>query len=153
MIRWWGPIPMAFQHHNSIIGIGPTETTHREFARHLANTPLDLAIVPHDGSPAERAWLDFAVCHIACVVGRGAASPTIRHGETAVVAGETPEAWIQTVAALASQTAVRSQIAQAAWHEAVATRSTQQNAPLWMELFQSAKAGDPVEAGALAVRE
>mgnify|MGYP003694354943 CR=1 FL=1 len=132
-IRWWGPIPVAFQHHVSILGGGHSAASHREHVRALANAPIDFAIVPEAGAAGERAWLDFATCHVACVVSCAAASPTIRHGETAVVAGDTPQAWIQTIAAFATETGVRAEIAQGAWLEVVTKRSIQQNVGLWLD--------------------
>jgi glycosyltransferase involved in cell wall biosynthesis/predicted TPR repeat methyltransferase len=153
-IRWWGPIPVAFQHHVSILGGGHSAASHREHVRALANAPIDFAIVPEAGAAGERAWLDFATCHVACVVSCAAASPTIRHGETAVVAGDTPQAWIQTIAAFATETGVRAEIAQGAWLEVVTKRSIQQNVGLWLELFQMAKAGEPaLTAAALDARD
>lgn len=141
VLKIFGPVPENLQKHPAVLCAAPTCETSREWMRTLATEHCDIGAIPASPGRAARReaewqWLQFASLQIPCVASSRAAMPSVlSHGENICLTPDTHDAWLETIAALASDHATRRAIAARALGAVLTKHTTQQIAVRWTELL------------------
>jgi len=98
----------------------PFQYDYLDYARALANSGFDIAIVPLQDTPFNRCksnikWLEYSACGIAGVFADlPPYNATVEHGKTGLLVGQDPEKWFRALEFLVDHPDIRTRIARAA---------------------------------------
>lgn len=119
----------------------PFTESYRDYAAQLPLAGFDIAIVPLQDNPFNRAksnikWLEYSACGIAGVYAD--LSPynnCIKHGETGLLAGNEPEQWFRAISLLIENSALRQRLATNARHEVLTNYNLRSAAQYWGQVY------------------
>ncbi|HRH79826.1 MAG TPA: glycosyltransferase [Thiobacillaceae bacterium] len=146
-IVFMGLIPARWADHPAVSYV-PFELDYRAYAGQLKSLGLDIALVPLQDNPFNRAksnikWLEYAAAGIAGIFSDLPPYDTVRDGETGLKVANRTESWLAAIRDLVEHPDKRVAIARAAQQEVLADWTTAARAAEYAEAYLEVLAGRP----------
>jgi GT2 family glycosyltransferase/tetratricopeptide (TPR) repeat protein len=146
---FWGNPPASLGHLPQVRHISEFSTDYAQYAQRLKCSGVDLAIVPLEATPFNRAksnikWLEYSACKIPGIF--TAIDPycqSIEHGKTGWLVGNTTEEWREAIKKLVLDSHLRRSIAENAQQTVLSRHSLERNAAFWMQAYEQVLARPP----------
>ena len=119
---------------------------YKDYAAHLKTLTVDLAVVPLEIMPFNRAkspvkWLEYSACKIPGIFTNiEAYNQIVEHGKTGWLVPNTTEAWFNALEKLILDDGLRQSIAENAHKTVLAHHLLKQNTHLWTQAYERALA-------------
>lgn len=146
---FWGNAPATLKNLPQVKVISSYIPDYTAYARQLKSLFVDLALVPLELTPFNRAksaikWLEYSACKVPGIfTDIEAYNQVVEHGKTGWLVPNNSEAWYDAIKKFIQDDSLRSAIAENA-HQAVLTRHTlNQNVNLWLQAYERVLARPP----------
>ncbi len=142
LVLWGNEIPELMELPNVVRGPQFTPV-YPEYARQLQGMDIDLALVPLDDTPFNKAkshikWLEYAACGIPAVFSKLAAYPKfVQDKKTGLLVENTNKAWFRAIKWMIDNPQKRIQIAENAQKEVAEKYTLSKNLHQWRDAYFS----------------
>jgi glycosyltransferase involved in cell wall biosynthesis/predicted SAM-dependent methyltransferase/tetratricopeptide (TPR) repeat protein len=139
---FWGNAPATLKNLPQVKVISAYIPDYASYARQLKSLPVDLALVPLELTPFNRAksaikWLEYSACKIPGIfTDIEAYNHVVEHGKTGWLVPNTPEAWYDAIKKFIEDDTLRSRIAEDAHQTVLARHTLNENVKLWLAAYE-----------------
>ncbi|HTV41928.1 MAG TPA: glycosyltransferase [Candidatus Sulfotelmatobacter sp.] len=149
---FWGNAPATLKHYSQVKTVSSFVQKYSDYARQLKSLSVDLALVPLELTPFNRAkspikWLEYSACRIPAIFTNiEAYNQIVEHEKTGWLVPNTTEAWYEAMKTLIQDDALRLSIAANAHRKVMSGCTLRQNAKLWLQVYEKALSSPPRKA-------
>jgi GT2 family glycosyltransferase/glycosyltransferase involved in cell wall biosynthesis/tetratricopeptide (TPR) repeat protein len=147
---FWGNLPSSLRDKPQIKNIAAFTPDYRQYAERMKTLPADLALVPLEVMPFNRAksaikWLEYSTCKIPGIfTDIDPYNQAVEHGKTGWLVANTVEAWHGAMRTLILDEGLRRSIAENAHRTVLTKHSLEANAGLWIQAYEKTLGPRPV---------
>ena len=146
---FWGNVPPMLKNFPQVKTVPGFMPDYTAYARHLKSLPVDLALVPLELTPFNRAkspikWLEYSACKIPGIFTNiEAYNRVVEHGKTGWLVPNTTEAWYEAIKMFIQDDSLRMGIAENAYQTMLARHTLNQNKKLWLQAYERVLTSPP----------
>lgn len=146
---FWGNAPATLKNLPQVKVISAYIPDYAAYARQLKSLSVDLALVPLELTPFNRAksaikWLEYSACKIPGIfTDIEAYNQVVEHGKTGWLVPNAPEAWYDAIKKFVEDDNLRSVIVDNAYQTVLARHTLNQNVKLWLTAYEKVLARPP----------
>ncbi|HEX3624933.1 MAG TPA: glycosyltransferase [Verrucomicrobiae bacterium] len=146
---FWGNAPATLKHFPQVKAVGSFIQKYTDYARQLKSLSVDLALVPLELTPFNRAkspikWLEYSACRIPAIFTNiEAYSQVVEHQKTGWLVPNTTDAWYEAMKTFIQDRALRRTIAGNAHRKVLSECALRPHAKLWLRAYEKALSSPP----------